>query len=30
MVKSALQAEGNKNPTEAQILERFKLAKGIK
>lgn len=30
LVKSALQAEGIKNPTEAQILERFKLAKGIK
>lgn len=30
LVKSALQAEGIKNPTNAQITERFKLAKGIK
>ena len=30
LVKSALQAEGIKNPTDAQITERFRLAKGIK
>lgn len=29
-VRAALEAEGVKNPTEAQVLERFKLAKGIK
>jgi hypothetical protein len=30
LVKDALMAEGVKNPTEAQILERFKLAKGFR
>lgn len=30
LVKSALQSEGVTNPTDAQITERFKLAKGIK
>lgn len=30
MVRAALEAEGVKNPTEAQVIERFKLAKGIK
>jgi hypothetical protein len=30
LVKDALIAEGVKNPTEAQIVERFKLAKGIR
>jgi hypothetical protein len=30
LVRAALEAEGVKNPTEAQVLERFKLAKGIK
>lgn len=30
LVRDALIAEGNKNPTEAQIVERFKLAKGLK
>ena len=30
LVRGALEAEGIKNPTEAQVLERFKLAKGIK
>jgi hypothetical protein len=30
LVRSAFEAEGVKNPTEAQVLERFKLAKGIK
>ena len=30
LVKDALMAEGVKNPTEAQIVERFKLAKGFR
>ncbi len=30
LVRDALMAEGVKNPTEAQVLERFKLAKGIR
>lgn len=30
MIRTALEAEGTKNPTEAQVMERFKLAKGIK
>lgn len=30
LVRAALEAEGIKNPTEAQVMERFKLAKGIK
>lgn len=30
LIRTALEAEGIKNPTEAQVLERFKLAKGIK
>jgi len=30
LVRNALIAEGNQNPTEAQIMERFKLAKGIR
>jgi hypothetical protein len=30
LIRTALEAEGVKNPTEAQVLERFKLAKGIK
>ena len=30
LVRAALEAEGVKNPTEAQVLERFKLAKGIR
>lgn len=30
LVRNALEAEGVKNPTEAQVIERFKLAKGIK
>lgn len=30
LVKAALQAEGIKDPSDAQITERFKLAKGIK
>lgn len=30
LVKDALMAEGIKNPTEAQIVERFKLAKGFR
>jgi hypothetical protein len=30
LVKDAFMAEGVKNPTEAQIVERFKLAKGIR
>jgi hypothetical protein len=30
LVRDALIAEGVKNPTEAQILERFKLAKGFR
>lgn len=30
LVKDALIAEGVKNPTEAQIIERFKLAKGLR
>lgn len=30
LVRNALIAEGNPNPTEAQVLERFKLAKGIR
>lgn len=30
LIKAALQAEGNKTPSDAQIMERFKLAKGIK
>lgn len=29
LIRQALQAEGVKNPTEAQIVERFKLAKGM-
>lgn len=30
LVKAALQAEGVKDPTDEQIVQRFKLAKGIK
>lgn len=30
LIRAALEAEGIKNPTEAQVMERFKLAKGIK
>lgn len=30
LIRAALESEGIKNPTEAQVLERFKLAKGIK
>lgn len=30
LVKDALMAEGIKNPTEAQIVQRFKLAKGFR
>lgn len=30
LIRTALESEGIKNPTEAQVLERFKLAKGIK
>jgi PIN domain nuclease of toxin-antitoxin system len=30
LIRSALEAEGIRNPTEAQVLERFKLAKGFK
>lgn len=30
LVRDALMAEGVKNPTEAQIVERFKLAKGFR
>ena len=30
LVRAALEAEGVKNPTEAQVTERFKLAKGIR
>ena len=30
LVRDALVAEGIKNPTDAQVIERFKLAKGIK
>jgi hypothetical protein len=30
LVREALMAEGVKNPTEAQVLERFKLAKGFR
>lgn len=30
LIRSALESEGVKNPSEAQVMERFKLAKGIK
>ncbi len=30
LVRAALESEGVKNPTDAQIAERFKLAKGFR
>lgn len=30
LVRAALESEGVKNPTEAQVIERFKIAKGIR